>query len=115
MTVDASPDSVAQLQRAIEQLCHEVAELRHLLAALTLIISDGADTEFVESYELIVGWALEEFDPEILRECLAQYDLPPTPVMTQQVSETAALKPQPSHSQKQLFSNEEPHDEGADG
>ncbi len=115
MTADASPDSVAQLQRAVEQLTREVAELRQLVGALTLVVSDDFDPELVESYELIVGWALEEFDPEMLRESLAHYDYPPAPVMPQRVQETTLAKSPPSQSQKQLFSNEEPHDEGANG
>jgi hypothetical protein len=115
MTADFPPVSYALLTGIVERLRCEVAELRQLVGALTLVVSDDLDPEFVESYELIVGWALEEFDPEMLRECLAHYDLPPAPVMPHRVQETTLANPPPSHSQKQLFSHEEPHDEGANG
>ncbi len=114
MTADFSPDSHKRLQATIDQHSLEIAELRQLVGALTLVVSDGTDTEFVESYELIVGWALEEFDPEILRELLAQYDLPQAGMVPQKVLETTSVKLRPAESQKQLFSDEEPYDERDD-
>ena len=67
----------------------QVRDMREKDGELQVVID-----ELIQPYRVrnVVGWALEEFDPEILRECLAQYDLPPAPVMPQQVPETTVKK-----------------------
>ena len=112
MSENDTPD-VRQLHRAIDQLCHEIADLRHLVAALTLIIYDGCGTDYVEDYDAMVDWAFEEFDPGILRESLSEYISEPKPVGPSKSLETEPAVPL-SVSQQHLFPREDSNDDATD-
>jgi len=106
------PD-MRQLHRAVDRLFHEIADIRHLVAALTLIISDGCGTDYVEDYEAMVDWAFEEFDPGILRESLSEYISQPKPVGPSRSLETQPTVPR-SISQQHLFPCEDSNDDATD-
>ena len=106
MTHSAATVPKDQTQLAIEQLCKENAELRQMVAALLIIVSDGYGTEYVTTYDALVNWAFEEFDEDVLRDVLAEYvdDEPDTfPSEAVAASQEVALL---TH-QKNLFSTED--------
>lgn len=64
--------STSRPQLAHEQLCHEIAELRQIVAALVLISSDHGYEDLSTAYDWMLEWASQGFDPEILRESLSE-------------------------------------------
>ena len=96
---EAAPGQNDSVHRSLEFLSQEIARLEQLVAAMVVLLWDDSPVpETLEVSDAIANWAMQHFDHDILRECLADYLEPVT---------TPGMPIRPREQQRQLFGSEE--------